>query len=82
MLRILLAEDLGYFGAGDFDDRLDAAYKHFVAYCRSRHISHSQPPFTPKMVTWRIHYVMSYFFVCFRFTYQKFGFLQTHRGLY
>ncbi|CAL1139825.1 unnamed protein product, partial [Cladocopium goreaui] len=47
---ILLAEDLGYFGAGDFDDRLDAAYKHFVAYCRSRHISHSQPPFTPKMV--------------------------------
>lgn len=51
MLRVLLAEELQYFGAGDFRCQLDAAHKHFVAFCRSRRIKHSQPPFVPKMVT-------------------------------
>lgn len=50
-LRVLLAEELQYFGAGDFCDQLDAGYKHFVAFCRHRRIQHSQPPFVPKMVT-------------------------------
>ena len=52
-LRILLAEELQYFGPGTFDNQIDRAYKHFTSFCRSRKIQHSQPPFTRKMVTWR-----------------------------
>ena len=52
-LRWLLTEELEYFGPGAFGDQLDAAYKHFVSFCRSQHIRHSQAPFLPKMVTWK-----------------------------
>ena len=51
-LRLLLCEDLQYFGAGSFGDQLDVAYKDFVAYCKVQKIKHSQPPFLPKMVLW------------------------------
>ena len=48
--RILLCEDLGFFGPGSFENQLDASYKHFVSYCKQHGIQHSQPPFTPKLV--------------------------------
>jgi len=51
-LRILLCEDLGYFGGGTFEQQLDRAYKDFLAYCIRHKIQHSQPPFLPKMVFW------------------------------
>ena len=53
LLRVLLTEELEYFGAGTFSDQLDVAYKHFLGFCRSRRIHHSQAPFVPKMVSWQ-----------------------------
>ena len=51
--RLLLTEDLAYFGHGTFAQQLDEAYRAFTAFCKSKKIRHTQPPFTPKMVTWR-----------------------------
>ena len=53
MLRVLLTEELQYFGEGTFSVQLDAAYKHFLGFCRSRRLQHSQAPFVPKMVSWQ-----------------------------
>ena len=49
--RILLCEDLEWFGAGTLQDRLDVAYTRYVQYCKGNKIKQSQPPFTEKMVT-------------------------------
>ena len=49
-LRILLCEELSFFGPPPFAGQLDSAYKDFLAYCKSHGIRHSQPPFVPKMV--------------------------------
>ncbi|CAK9073902.1 unnamed protein product [Durusdinium trenchii] len=46
----LLAERVGHFGPGSFQDQLDRAYKDFVAYCRRHRLHHSQPPFKEKHV--------------------------------
>ena len=54
ILRILLTEDLQYFGPGEFSVQLEEAYKHFLDFCRTRRIPHTQPPFLRKMVTWII----------------------------
>lgn len=51
--RLLLTEDLAYFGHGTFVEQLDEAYRAFTAFCKSKKIRHTQAPFTPKMVTWR-----------------------------
>lgn len=48
--RLLLAEDLQWFGAGSFQDQLDVAYGGYLQFCRANRIKQSQPPFTPKMV--------------------------------
>ncbi|CAK9036671.1 Uncharacterized protein SCF082_LOCUS21823 [Durusdinium trenchii] len=47
---LLLCEDLTHFGQGTFAEQLDEAYRDFLAFCRSRQIRHSQPPFIPRMV--------------------------------
>eukprot|EP00435_Cladocopium_sp_Y103_P071164 s317_g36.t2 len=47
---ILLTEELLYFGPGEFSVQLEEAYKHFLDFCRTRHIPHTQPPFLRKMV--------------------------------
>ena len=50
--RLLLCEDLQYFGPGSLSDQMDVAYKEFLSFCSARKIYHSQPPFVPKMVAW------------------------------
>ncbi|CAL1132282.1 unnamed protein product [Cladocopium goreaui] len=47
---LLLCEDFEYFGTGTFAEQLDVAYQDFLAFCRSKRIPHSQPPFLPRMV--------------------------------
>ena len=51
-LRLLLCDDLEFFGPGTFEQKLDSAYKDFLAYCKRHKVNHSQPPFLPKMVPW------------------------------
>lgn len=46
----MLTEELEYFGPGSFQYQLDEAYKNFVAFCRSRRLDHSQPPFKASKV--------------------------------
>ena len=50
--RILLCEDLEWFGAGTLQDQLDVAYPRYVRYCKVNKVKQSQPPFTEKMVIW------------------------------
>ncbi|CAL1166692.1 unnamed protein product [Cladocopium goreaui] len=47
---ILLTEELQYFGPGEFSVQLEEAYRHFLDFCRTRRIPHTQPPFLRKMV--------------------------------
>ena len=44
-LRMMLTEQLEYWGPGTLQHRLDAAYKDFVSYCKMHRLNHSQPPF-------------------------------------
>ena len=50
LIRIILAEQLRYWGNGSFQACMDNAYKDFVSFCRIRKLDQSQPPFTTKMV--------------------------------
>lgn len=54
LLRLLLCEDLLFFGGGAFDQQLDRAYANFLGFCRARRIPHSQPPFIPRMAAWSL----------------------------
>lgn len=47
--RRMLCEDVGYFGAGPFEEQLDRSYASYVAFCRDHRIKQSQPPFTVKL---------------------------------
>ena len=59
--RLLLCEDLQWFGAGTLQDQLDIAYDRYRAYCRVNRVKQSQPPFKVKMVTWQFFIL---YFVC------------------
>ena len=50
--RIMLAEELKYWGNGTLQNQLDLAFRDFVSYCRLHKLPHSQPPFKVKMVLW------------------------------
>lgn len=57
MLRMLLCEELNFFGPGDLPTKLEAAYGHFIKFCREHKIRHSQPPFKIKTVAWHLSQV-------------------------
>ena len=48
--RLLLCEDLLWFGPGNLATQLDAAFESYRRFCKENKIKQSQPPFTPKMV--------------------------------
>ncbi|CAL1127244.1 unnamed protein product [Cladocopium goreaui] len=41
----MLAQQLNWWGPGTFQEQLEKAYQDFVAYCRTKKLGHSQPPF-------------------------------------
>lgn len=49
----MLCQELLHFGQGTFQDQLDRAYAAFKAFCISKKIPHSQPPFTVRLVPCR-----------------------------
>ena len=50
--RIMLAQQLNWWGPGTFQEQLEKAYQDFVAYCRTKKLGHSQPPFKLSKVFW------------------------------
>ena len=51
--RMMLCQQLEYFGPGTFQQQLDKAYKDFIAFARTNKMDHSQPPFKESKVTWQ-----------------------------
>lgn len=82
--RLLLTEDLAYFGHGTFVEQLDEAYRAFTAFCKSKKIRHTQAPFTPKMVTWRCwkkHFYACMMHACMHGTHNILCFSNIERNL-